>query len=358
MEKKYKILLYAFIGLIVLFGIAFFANNFAKHKIKEGIKKELVNSNVDYEDITVDLIGGSSKITNPKLKLGSANISSQEIRVIDLDYKEYFSTKKIVFDRIVFKKPRIHITKSDTLNKTKNENSKKEFEEDIKIRHLVIQDGYLKISDNDTVKDGLYVSLKNMDIYNLHITEESLKNKVPFNFSEVSINSDSLYYALDSEHDLHANKLKLKKSVLTISDLRILPKYSKTEFDKRQKIEHDRFELSIPQIKMKDFAWGFNGDKLHLESAKTSIENAEFHIYRNKLLPDDNSIKPLYSRKLREIGTKLKFDKIQIVNSSLSYEEKSVTGKPPGKVLFSDMDVTIQNVTNLNMESDNFPLTP
>ena len=357
MKKKYKILLFAFIGLIVLLGVVFFANNFVKQKIKEGIEKELVNSNVEYEDITVDLIEGSSFILNPNLKLGSTTISSEEIRAIDLDYKEYFSSKKIVFDRIVFKKPEILIIKSDTLNNPKKENSKKEFKEDIKIRHLVIEEGYLKISENDTINDGLYVSLKNMDIYDLHITEESLKNKIPFKFSEVSINSDSLFYSLNSEHDLQAKKLKLKKGALNISDLRIVPKYSKAEFDERQKVEDDRFELNIPQIKMKDFAWGFNGDKLQLESAETSFENAEFHIYRNKLLPDDNSIKPLYSQKLRELGTKLKFDKIQMTNASLFYEEKSVAGKPPGKVMFSETDVTIENVSNLNMESEDFPLT-
>jgi hypothetical protein len=196
-----------------------------------------------------------------------------------------------------------------------------------------------------------------MDIYDLHITEESLKNKIPFKFKKVSINSDSLYYSLDTEHDLQVKSLQLKEGTLNISDLRIIPKYSKIEFDKRQKVEKDRFKLNIINMKMKNFAWGFNGNKLQLESAKTSIENAEFHIYRNKLLPDDNSIKPLYSKKLRELETKLNFDTIQISNSSLTYEEKSVAGSPPGKVMFSEMDVTIANLSNLNMGAENFPAT-
>jgi hypothetical protein len=108
---------------------------------------------------------------------------------------------------------------------------------------------------------------------------------------------------------------------------------------------------------MDGFSWGFNGDKLQLESATTFFEKADFQIYRNKLLPDDNSIKPLYSQKLRELETKLKFDTIQISNSSLTYEEKSVAGSPPGKVMFSEMDVTIANLSNLNMGAENFPAT-
>jgi hypothetical protein len=196
-----------------------------------------------------------------------------------------------------------------------------------------------------------------MDIYDLHVTEKSLKNKIPFNFSEVSLKSDSLYYSLNSDHDLQAKKLVLKKGILNISDFRIIPKYGKVEFDKRQKLENDRFDINIPQIRMKDFAWGFNDDKLQLQSSKTSISEAQVHIYRNKLLPDDNSKKPLYSRTLRELETKLKFDEIKITNANLIYEEKTVATRPPGKVMFSKLDVTIANVSNINMDSEEFPLT-
>jgi hypothetical protein len=129
-EKKYKILLYTFIGLAVLLGVVYFANKIVKQKIKAGIEQELLNSNVEYKDISVDIISGSSVVSSPKLKLGSATISSEELSVIDLDYKEYFSNNKIVFDRIVFKKPKIHITQSDTLKDPDKENSKKDFKEE------------------------------------------------------------------------------------------------------------------------------------------------------------------------------------------------------------------------------------
>jgi len=356
-DKKYKIILYAVIGVFVFLGLLFLANKFVKQQITAGIEKELINSNVEYKDISVNILNGSAFVSLPKLQLGNATITSEELEVIDLDYKEYFSNNKIVFDRIVFKKPEILIIKSDTLNKPKLKNSKKKFKDDIKIKHLVIHDGNLKISEKDSTKQGLYVSLKKMDIYDLHVTKKSLKNKIPFSFREVSINSDSLFYSLNPEHDLQAKKLILKKGTLSISDLKIVPKYSKAEFDKRQKLENDRFELNIPQLIMKDFAWGFNEDKLQLQSTKTSIDKAEARIYRNKLLPDDNSKKPLYSRKLRELETKLKFDEIKISHASVIYEEKSVAERPPGKVMFSDMDVTIANVSNINMESEEFPLT-
>jgi hypothetical protein len=192
-----------------------------------------------------------------------------------------------------------------------------------------------------------------MNIYDLHITEKSIKNKIPFSYKEISINSDSLYYALNSEHELLVKKLKLKKGVLNISGLKIIPKYSKVEFDKRQKLEVDRFDLHIPQIIMNNFSWDFAGDKLQLQSAKTRIENAKFYVYRNKLLPDDTSFKPLYSQKLRDLETKLKFDKINIFNSSIFYEERSVAGKPPGEINFSNLNAEITNLSNWDLETRN-----
>lgn len=352
-KKKYKILLYSFVGLFLLLGAILLANKIVKQKIKAGIEKELINSHVEYKDVSIDIVMGSAFVSQPKLKLGSAVISANELRVIDLDYKEYFSNNKIVFDRIIFKEPEILIIQSDTVEKPKNQDSNKKFKDDIKIKHLVIEDGSLRIAKNHRPNNGLFISLKNMNIYDLHITEKSIKNKIPFGYREISINSDSLYYSLNPEHELLVKKMRFKKGVLNISDLKIIPKYSKVEFDKRQKVEADRFDLQIDHILMRKFSWDFAGDKLELQSEKTKIENAEFHVYRNKLLPDDTSFKPLYSQKLRDLETKLKFDKINIINSSIFYEERSLAGNPPGKINFSHLNAEITNLSNWDLGSNN-----
>lgn len=356
MKKLPKILLYSSIGILLLFAIVFYANRTIKHKIKSGIERELANSNVEYEEILIDIINGGSIIKEPKIILGNTLISAKQIEVVDLDYKEYFSSKKIVFDRIVFNNPEIIIKKADT-TVSDSKTSKKEFKEDIQIKHVVIKDGTLEMIASDSLKNGLFISLSKMDIYDLHITKQSLKQKIPFNYSKVSLRSDSLFYGLNTEHDLQVKKMQIKDGNLSIKDFKINPKYSKSEFDRMQKVENDRFSLSVPKIEMKDFKWRFIGDKLELQSELTNIESPIFNIYRNKLLPDDNSFKPLYSQKLREMGTKINFENIKISNASIFYEEKSVSGKSAGEINFSEMDVSIANISNIELESDNFPNT-
>lgn len=357
MAKKYKVILYILIGLIVISGLIMLGNSWAKQKITIGIKEELAQSEVTYKDIRVDILNGSAFVDSPKLSLGNATITSEGIKVLDLNYREYFSSKKIVFDRIVFRKPVIIIRKTDSLSTSQPNSPNKKFQEDIKIRHLVIKDGILKIINKDSLSNDLFVSLKKMDIYDLNVNKKSVKNKIPFDYRDVFINSDSLYYLLDPFHDLQIKSLILKKGNVDISELRVIPRFSKAEFDKRQIVEKDRFELNVPKINMKNFVWDFNGNKLQLESSTTNINEASLHIYRNKLLSDDHSRKPLYSRKLRELETKLKFDEILVTNSQVVYEEKTDVNRSPGKVKFTNLRMDIANVTNINMESANFPLT-
>ena len=356
MEKKYKILIYILVGIAIVFAAVYFGNRIARQKILAAIEEELKNSNVEYEDITVDLIDGSSVVKEPRILLGGVSISAEEINVVDLNYKEYFSNKKVVFDRIVFVNPDILIDKADTIQPI-SEKPKKEFQNDVKIKHVVIEHGRIKIKESDTLKKGLFVSLETMDIYDLHITQNSVKNKIPFNYSSLSLISDSLSYVLNHEHQLKIKHLSLEHGNLDIKEVKIIPLYSKAEFDSRQKVEKDMFELSIPKVSMKGFKWGFNGEKLQMQSALTSVEGPVFKVYRNKLLPDDNSIKPLYSQKLRELGTKIKFDTINITDASIFYEEKSVQGKPAGKLKFTDLDATAKNISNWNLEAEDFPLT-
>jgi len=356
MEKKYKILIYICIGIIVVFAAVYYGNIIVKQKIIAAIETELKNSNVEYKNITVDLINGSSVVKEPRIVLGGVTISAEKINVIDLNYREYFSNKKIVFNRIVFLNPDILINKADSTKTTSNKSEKK-FQNDIKIKHVVIEHGRLKIKDNDSLEKGLFVSLKNMDIYDLHVTRNSVKNKIPFNYSSLALESDSLSYMLNPEHQLRISNLSLENGNLDIQEVNVIPLYSKAEFDSKQTVEKDRFDLKIPKVSMKGFKWGFNGEKLQLQSESTVVNDAQFHIYRNKLLPDDTSIKPLYSQKLRELETKLKFDTIAISNASIFYEEKSVAGKPTGNVKFTSLNATAKNISNWNLEAENFPFT-
>lgn len=149
----------------------------------------------------------------------------------------------------------------------------------------------------------------------------------------------------------------MKDGDLTVKDIRIIPEYSKTEFDRRITVEKDRFEIKINSVKINDLDWKFENDSLQLTSPVSVISGADIKIYRNKTLPDDTSIKPLYNQMIRELGAKIKFDSLFIDSSQVEYQEKVIDSGSPGKVGFYKLQAEMVNITNIGMGSKNFPKT-
>jgi hypothetical protein len=184
-----------------------------------------------------------------------------------------------------------------------------------------------------------------------------LEGTLPFVYNGVEIESDSIFYELDEAQNITLKNLKLKDRNLAVKDFRIIPKYEKAEFDRRISVEKDRFELDLNSFKINGLDWEVKNDSLYLLAPVTHISGADFKVYRNKLLPDDISIKPLYSQVIRELGAKIKFDSIYIESSQMEYEEKSADSRPPGKVGFYNVRAEMVNISNIGMKLNDFPKT-
>ena len=110
-------------------------------------------------------------------------------------------------------------------------------------------------------------------------------------------------------------------------------------------------------MNIQNFGWKFEKDTLELASPKINIDAAIWEIYRNKLIPDPTTIKPLYSKLLREMGVKLKFDSVVINNSHITYEERVKEDRASAIFKFGQINATISNLTNVGMDRKDFPET-
>ena len=72
--------------------------------------------------------------------------------------------------------------------------------------------------------------------------------------------------------------------------------------------------------------------------------------------PDDTSIKPMYSDMLRNMPFLLNIDTLDVKNTRIVYEERMKADRDPGKVVFSNLDGEITNLTNFTT-NDKFPET-
>ncbi len=357
LKKTYKILLGIGIGVLVISGIVIFLNYYLQSEIKSAIENQLSESQIGYEAVNVSVLDRSSSISKPKLQLDNIFMEADELEVKSLSYTDYFLSGKIVIGAVVINDPNVAIYKKDTLPETKEKKAKPNLSKDVVIKNIHIKGGNLRVFENDSVQNKIYMSLNEFDLYEVQISDRTLKAFLPFEYERMEISSDSIFYAMNENHHLAIKNLEIKDEDIILKDLQIIPNFSKAEFDKRISVEKDRFELHIETVEISALNWDFEQDSIRLESPFMQINQADLKVYRNKLLPDDTSIKPLYSRMIREMGVKIKFDSIKLKNSRIVYEEKTDASRPPGELNFSEVHVGLNNITNIGMNSPDFPET-
>lgn len=358
MKKKSKVFLGFVIIFIVLIVAVIGGNMFIENKIETALEDNLEQAEFDYEDLNASILGQSASISSPVYKKDGMQISAEEIKLDGIDIFKYLSNKNIEISTLKLTKPEVAIYTENKSEKkqdsSKNGNSK---ELEILVKSVEIVDGNFKMAKNDSVKEELFARFPKVNITDVSVDKKSLKNGLPFNYEDLQMTSDSLFLNLNDLHDMYVEKMEMNGSSLVFSNIKMRPLYDKQEFQKQIPYEKDRFDLSLGELALESFNWSFKNDSLSLESENTKITNGDIKIYRDKQVKDDPRQKPMYSKMIRELPFKLKLDTVRVENLAIQYEELVKSKRGPGKVTFKNLSASIYNISNVNMEAEDFPRT-
>jgi len=352
--NKFSIVL---IIMVCFAGLVLILNFYLKKEVRDNMGQQLSEASVNYDEIQVSIIKDQATVAKPKWKVGKYSIQTDKILIKNLSYFDYFFHKRIIIGGIDISNPEVIFNYNDSVQDSSIKNKNLHFEKEIVVKKINVFGGCLILKENESVSNKFYLSIKELNFYEILINSRTLKGSLPFEYKGGEIESDSVFYELDEAHNIILKNLKLNDRDLVVKGIRIVPKYSKSEFDRRSSVEKDRFELGLNSIKINGLDWAIKNDSLYLLAPVTHISGADFNVYRNKLLPDDTSIKPLYSQMIRELSIKIKFDSIFIDNSQVEYEEKIILGGSPGKVGFYNLRAEAVNISNMGMKSKDFPKT-
>ncbi len=355
MKKKHKIIASILIILLIFIAGLLYFNHYLEKEITGGLEQEFSGSGLSYDDISVNALAGSATIKNLRLKEGGFSLQTREVDLNDFSYSDYIRNENITIGTIHIKDPQIVYNKSDTTSKDPEE--KREMEQNIRISNLIVSGGNLRIIENDTASNSLYASLQNLRIGELIMEEKMEGSLLPFSYETMYIKSDSLYYEMNDTHFIQSKLLTLENKELSLEDFSIIPKYSREVFDMRIPHEKDWIALKVENVNFSGLEWQKVEERALFRIPVTSIENAHLQIYRNKMLKDDNRIKPMYSEMLRELPVKIQFDSVNIAASYIEYEENVLQDRPPGEVRFHNVNASIIDLTNHNLGSADFPTT-
>jgi hypothetical protein len=355
---------------IVLFGLSLIALIFILNiGLSFWIKKELpkiINEknespyHIVYKTIDITLLSGTILINDitivPKKAMNKtsdktglfATISDVDIKGISI-WSILFS-KKIKASKITINKPEIILYKKDekALNNPKsiNESVVKPFKNTISVSDIELENANLKIISTKTNLPSLVVSNLSLELDNVVLHDETIKEKIPFNYNDFYFSCDSIYFRANEFYHLKAENIQSTKTDIKIENFKLIPEYGRAEFVRKIPVEKDIYSTTIQTISLKDMDWGFEKEDFYFHSKNIVLDSVYANIYRSKIPTDDLSKKPLYNKLLREIPFKLQVDELAIRSSILEYEEEKTFEKGAGLLRFNQFNMAVTNINS------------
>ena len=357
--KKIAIVIATIILLILTlnFGLNYWVN--------KALPKIIADSNptayaFTYKDLDIDLLSKNIKASqltvSPKskskdsLKKIGIYAKIESIEIIEFKIWNLIFNNRIKANRIKINKPEVYLYKNtpNAINNSKSvgRDVVKPFQEMILVENISLNDGTLKIIHNQKNEAILDLNNLNLQIDGIVITDEILKSKIPFEYSNYDLKADNIYYRVSDVYHIRAKQLLANTKNVTIKEFKLDPEYSRREFVRKLDKEKDLFTLKSKRIKVSNLDWGYKGETMFFNANSILLDQLSANIYRNKLPADDISKKSLYSKLLRDLKFPLSVDTLAIRNSILVYEEELSFEKGPGILKFKDFNLTATNINS------------
>ncbi len=344
-------------GIILSVVLLLFALQwFIKHKLENYLENQLPNSmKISYSNLNLNLFSGDLQLHDVQLfRVGETTndtlvtLKLERLHILDVGYWRYLVKNTIHVSNIELTKPHVIYNHNSKIKKESyRSESNKPFDKVIEVDAFKITDGYIHIKNVET--DSLMFQAENtqFSLQNIRFDEKTQKQKIPIAYEDLSLVFDRLFYKISDYDDLRMGKSNVKNQQVNLNDVSLKTKYGKTKLSRVIKKERDHYEVAIKSLKLKAFDYGFRQDSiLQIKSPQVVLTEMDADIYRDKLVADDESIKPLYSKMLRDLKFDLALDEVKIEDSKISYSEKVKADRQAGTVNFNNFQATIKNMSN------------
>lgn len=342
----------------MLLGIGYFkADDIVKRQLEKTIKTLPKSIQLNYANLSVDVLEGTLAVKKPELIITeeakntlSFHVKLQDFILKDVSFWDYLVHNSIHLTDLILQDSEVVYIKNDSIPETStakpSNKSLKEFNKSVKIDKFNLSNAKVTIFQNS--KDSIYLQTEgvNFAVQNLIFNKETAVKGIPIDYEGYKITTDSLMFQVGVFEKLRLESLELTHKNWQINQLEFKTIYSKTELSRKIKKERDHFNVTVDAIVLNEPNFGFENKRLYFKSQQVEFETPSLKIYRDKLVADDPTIKPLYSEMLRNLSFDLTLGTVQLKNGFIQYQEKVKSGARAGEVVFEDFNATIKNVSN------------
>lgn len=291
-------------------------------------------------------------VTSPKLRIYNNGLIPEETNTKPLS-SQLLRDLKIEIGRLEVLAPEVQLVFKEKRSENENSNNEKELPE-LSIAEITIKNAsYSKHNE----KDALQTKFKLVDatLKNLNIENWNAPNTWYSNLDSYTIEIEDLYHKATDWEAFKMDKIELTETAHKTQNFRFYTELNKNEYNERLSHERDHYDVAIPTVETSGFQWDAHQDRQRFFIAKMAFSSPKISIYRDKLLPDDTSIKPLFSQLLRELNFDIQTEQITLSNADITYTERVQEDNSGGSVYFSDFNAVISDAGNfkeINEEKD------
>ncbi|WP_060872748.1 hypothetical protein [Myroides odoratus] len=305
-----------------------------KKEIKTSVNPKLLPFDLTIAAIDMDSITINS-LNQWLIKRGSLHLK----RVVNKAKEE------LHIGAIQVLQPDIHLHQSQQKAKPKTQKVDVFFDDLVQIDTLSLQQGSFTSTKGKDRTVVLQTKGVQASIEQIHLDAQTLAYKIPVRYKEISFSAEAIQWNTGRFYDIKIDKIQGHNTTLTCSNLELTPKYNRKTMVRMFTYADDIFTVKTKAITLSNYTWGFDPqDVLFFKADHVRLDHINANIFRDKTPTFNMSIKPLFSKKLRDIPFTLELKKVDIVNSTLEYEEYDQKAVAPGKLTFGNFNASIQHV--------------
>lgn len=353
--KKTIQILAAILALLI---IAYVALHFSiKNAIETALKEKAGDSfQIQYDDVSLNLFLGAIHIRSLQVKAKGESIMKTPLKmnrleIEGLDYLSYVQSGNFKMNTVLFDAVEGVLVKKDSLNSSKPEVT--DFNKKITIKKIILKNS--NFTQLDAENDSILIALKNLNVTfeNFSLDKASLASKIPFEYTSYQINSGAIYADVSPFEKFKIDSVYTDEK-LVVKGFQLVSKYDKVRLQSKVTKERDFIDLTIPSIEIEGIQYKKYKDSSLLRVKAIEISKLNLEMYRNKLLPDDFEVKELLYQKIANLPIKIDIQKVSIKNGAIAYTELANENVAAGKIYFTGLNSTIENISNLNTDPITF----
>lgn len=347
---KWGIGILAFLGLAMLV-VSFFISGVVEKRIIKALSRDF---EVSIQDTDVNVWNTSASFGNVSISGYYRNGDSihVELKSLTVNFSSLYNvfwadTLAISSVNLNYPNLRVYNLNTDT---TKSGNKKFSYKyKPLKIKQLELTNGKISFFSKG---DTLQTSSKNFQVFlnQIDLNRKTSEAKVPFTFNLQSVRISQFYQRMNGWEDLYVRDIEVHPEKIEASGIRIKPKYSQKTYIKYIPYQNDWIDLTVENVTIKQYELNLADSLPHFKTPSVVIDSAALHLYRDKAVARNLSGKPLYNKMLRELSAAIEVDSVQIHKSAIIYEEKLPERPYAGMIDFTNMEVLITDINNVDTD--------